>query len=294
MADPTAESGGQLLVVSTPIGNLRDITLRALDALRDSALILAEDTRTTRVLLDRYELDTPMLACHEHNEASLVPRVLERLASGETISLVSDAGTPLLSDPGSRIVAAVIEAGYPVVPIPGASALLSAIVVSGLETASFTFLGFLPRKGAERSKQLDVVANSAVATAVYEAPRRLAGSLSDLAAAAGGDRRAIVARELTKLHEEVRRGTLAELAAYYTEHPPRGEVVIVVAPAEQKLADEEMLRSEAQGMLSAGMPSRDVQRALVTRHGASRNLAYRLAHHDTDSTPAEHGRANEE
>src|SRR5690606_20520778 len=289
MADPTASTGGQLLVVSTPIGNLGDITLRALDSLRAADLILAEDTRTTRKLLERYELGTPMLACHEHNEAAITPRILERLANGEAIALVSDAGTPLRSAPGRRLVSSVIDAGHQVIPVPGASALLPALVASGLDPGRFTFLGFLARKGVHRAEEFELIATSPVTTVLYEAPRRLAETLAELAAAAGANRKAAVARELTKLHEEIRRGTLEELAAYYSEHPPRGEIVIVVAPGEAPAVSQDTLREEARGMLSAGMSPREVQRALISQHGASRNVAYRLAHQPTDTDPANSG-----
>lgn len=287
MAQQNATAPGRLLLVSTPIGNLRDITLRALDVLRDAALILAEDTRQTRKLLDRHDLRTPMLPCHEHNEAAMVPRVLARLASGETIALVSDAGTPLLSDPGQRLVGAVIEAGYRVEAIPGPSAALAALVSSGVDASRFTFLGFLARKGGERAEELRRVAESRYTTVIYESPARLVATLSDLAAIAGRERGAAVARELTKLHEVVQRGTLAELSAYYSEHPPRGEIVIVVAPYESPELDQDTLRREAAGMLSAGMAPRQVQQVLIDDFGAPRNLAYRLAHQPPPTTEAD-------
>jgi 16S rRNA (cytidine1402-2'-O)-methyltransferase len=283
MADPNAQTGGRLLIVSTPIGNLEDITLRAIRFLRESHLVLAEDTRTTRKLLDRYEIATPMLACHEHNEATVTPRALERLRAGESVALVSDAGTPLLSDPGRRLVSAAIEAGIQVVPIPGPSALLPALVASGLDSERFTFLGFLARKGRDRSAELTWIAESPYTVAIYESPHRLADTLRDLAEAAGADRPAAVARELTKLHEEVRRGTLAELSAYYSEHAPRGEIVVVVGPRESPALDGDMLREQAAGMLSAGMSPREVARTLTADFGAPRNLAYRLAHQAGDS-----------
>jgi len=219
-----------------------------------------------------------MLACHEHNEAAMVPRVLERLKAGEKLALVSDAGTPLLSDPGQRLVAAVIEAGHSVIPIPGASALLAALVASGVDAARFTFLGFMARKGGERASEIQSIANSPFTSVLYESPARLAATLADIAAIAGEDRHAAVARELTKVYEEIRRGTLAELVAYYTGHPPRGEVVVVVAPREYLAPDEATLSEEAAGMLSAGMSPRDVQRVLIEKFGSPRNIAYRLAH----------------
>jgi len=268
---------GTLHLVSTPIGNLGDITLRALDILRSVDLIVAEDTRQSRKLLDRYEIRTPMVAGHEHNEASLAPRIVQRLAGGESVALITDAGTPLLSDPGRRLVDAAIAAGHPVSPVPGPSALLAALVASGLECTRFIYLGFLARKGQERATELELVAASLVTSVIYESPARLGATLTELAEVAGPDRPAAVARELTKLHEEIRRGTLAELTAYYTEHPARGEIVIVVGPRTARPVDEESLRESAAGMLAAGHTPREIQAALVTM-GAPRNLAYRLAH----------------
>lgn len=274
----TPATVGRLYVVSTPIGNLWDVTLRALEVLRTADLVLAEDTRQTRKLLERHGVVASLLAYHEHNEAAMVPRVLARLGEGASVALVSDAGTPLLSDPGHRLVAAAAECGHAVIPVPGASALLAALVASGLDAGRFTFLGFLARKGGERSRDLQAIASSPVTTVLYEAPPRLAATLADLAAVAGGNRPAAVARELTKLHEEVRRGTLAELAMYYSEHPPRGEIVVVVGPAASPEPDEAALQAEAARLLAAGHSPREVQRTLVAGFGAPRNLAYRLAH----------------
>src|SRR5436190_3682923 len=273
---------GTLYIVSTPIGNMGDFSFRAVDVLRAVALVLAEDTRHSRVLLDRYEIRTPMASYHEHNEAKTTPRVVERLRAGEDVALISDAGTPLVSDPGSRLVSAAVDAGVPVVPIPGASAVLAALAASGLDAGKFTFLGFLPRKGSERGLTIDEVVSSLHTTVLYEAPGRVAGSLRDMANAASEagapDRPAVVARELTKQFEEFRRGTLASLAAYYTEKPPRGEVVIVVAGASAQPAapDESALQDEARALRARGMSARDVATEL-RRRGAPRNAAYRIA-----------------
>ena len=208
---------GTLFVVSTPIGNLGDITLRALEVLRGVDFILAEDTRQTRVLLDRYEVGTATVPFHEHNEARSTARVLERLAGGESAALVSDAGTPLVSDPGERLVAAARERGLKVVPIPGASALLAALAAAGVDTSRFTFYGFLPRAGRERREALDQVSVIPHTSVLYEAPGRLAKTLRDLDTVGAGSRRVVVARELTKKFEEFRRGTVAELASYYAD-----------------------------------------------------------------------------
>jgi 16S rRNA (cytidine1402-2'-O)-methyltransferase len=268
---------GRLYVVSTPIGNLGDFTFRAVDVLRDVATILAEDTRHSRHLLERYGITTPVAAYHEHNEARATPRLIERLQAGESLALISDAGTPLLSDPGARLVAAAAEAGIPVVPIPGASALLAALVASGLNPSRFTFFGFLPRKGGERAEVLAEIGALRHLAVVYEAPGRVADTLGDLAGAGAAARQAVVARELTKQFEEVRRGTVAELAAYYRESPPRGEVVIVIEGGAAAPPSEEMLRARARELRADGLSARDVAAALVSETGAARNLAYRLA-----------------
>ena len=203
---------GRLFVVSTPIGNLGDFSFRAIEVLRSVSLILAEDTRHSRVLLDRYDIATPMAAYHEHNEAKTAPRFVERLQGGEDLALISDAGTPLLSDPGKRLVDAAIEAGVDVVAVPGASAMLAALVASGLPADRFTFFGFLPRKGKERRQALDEIASSPHTAILYEAPGRVAETLRDLSQGAG-TRLAVVARELTKQFEELRRGTVDALSA---------------------------------------------------------------------------------
>ncbi|HEX5581319.1 MAG TPA: 16S rRNA (cytidine(1402)-2'-O)-methyltransferase [Gemmatimonadaceae bacterium] len=278
VADPGVQ--GELYVVSTPIGNLGDMTFRAVEVLREASVVLAEDTRHSRPLLAHFEVRTPLVAYHEHNEARMTEPVLGRLRAGERVALITDAGTPLLSDPGARLVAAAAAAGIRVVPVPGASALLSALVAAALPADRFTFYGFPPRKGSERAALMAEVAALPHTAVLYEAPGRVASTLADLARAAGGDRPAVVARELTKQFEEVRRGTLASLAAYYDEAPPRGEVVLVVGGQPPVEADEDALRALAVELRAAGHSGRDLVRAL-TGAGASRNVAYRLAH-DSD------------
>lgn len=271
---------GQLYVVSTPIGNLDDISPRALATLSSVSLILAEDTRHSRRLLDRYSIHSPLTSYHEHNEARSAPRLVERLVAGESMALISDAGTPLLSDPGQRLVSAAIAAGVRVTPIPGPSALLAALVASGIAAERFTFFGFLPRKGRDRTAVLDELAQLSHTAVVYEAPSRVAPTLAELAERGAGDRAVAVARELTKQFEEVRRGTVAELARYYQQSPPRGEVVIVLAGREAATVaiDEDAMRVRAGELLAAGNSTRDVARALIAEHGVARNDAYRLAH----------------
>lgn len=278
-----ASSG--LIVVATPIGNLGDISLRALDALREADLILCEDSRVTAKLARAHGITTPFFAYHEHNADRVRPAVIERLKKGELMALVSDAGTPLVSDPGYKLVRACHEAGIPVTVAPGASAVLGALVVAGLPTDRFFFAGFLPPKRAGRLAALKALAAVPGTLVLFESPRRLAESLADMAAALG-DREAAVVRELTKLYEEVRRGRLSELAtAYDAAEPPKGEIVVVVGgPAardeevsaaaldrhlEDALARLSVRDATAEVAASLGMPRRRVYEralALAGRH----------------------------
>lgn len=266
---------GRLYLVSTPIGNLGDFSFRAVEILKSVHRILAEDTRHSRTLLDRYDIKTPMSSYHEHNEAKATPKLVERLLGGEDIALISDAGTPLLSDPGERLVKAAIDAGVTVIPIPGASAILSALVASGLPTDRFTFFGFLPRKGRERTQTLDEIASSRSTAILYEAPGRVAETLRELAERAG-DRDAVVGRELTKQFEEFRRGTTASLSTYYSETPVRGEVVILVAGASPVAPNTAEMQRLAAELRANGLSVKDVVAELVKR-GVARNEGYRMA-----------------
>lgn len=271
-------SAGTLYLVSTPIGNLGDLSPRAIEVLQSVETILAEDTRHSRPMLDRFAVQTPLLAHHEHNEAKSTPALVARLAGGARLALISDAGTPLLSDPGARLVRAAIDAGVSIVPVPGASALLAALVASGLDATSFTFYGFLARKGKERSAVVREVVESRHTSVLYEAPGRVGDTLADLVEAGAGDRQAVVARELTKQFEEFRRGTVSELALSYEETAPRGEVVLLVSGAVAVALDEEALRVRAGTLRGQGLSARDVVRVLMEESAAPRNLAYRLAH----------------
>ncbi len=275
---PEAAVPGALHIVSTPIGHLGDISIRALAVLREVAAVCCEDTRNSRTLLQRYGIHTPMVALHEHNEAQTTPRVLERLRSGESIALISDAGTPLVSDPGARLVDAAVAAGLRVVPVPGASATLAALVACGITPHPCTILGFLPRKGGERADLLTLAASLPHAVVLFEAPGRVAGTLRDLAAVAGGARIAAVARELTKKFEEIRRGTLDDLAAYYEDTVPRGEIVLVLSGATIIAPTEADLTAAAAALRGEGKRPREIVQLLMDEHGASRNVAYRLAH----------------
>lgn len=268
---------GTLYVVSTPIGNLGDISQRALAVLTDVTLVLAEDTRHSRKLLDHYGIRTGLSAYHEHNEAKTTPALVRRLTAGDSMALITDAGTPLLSDPGARLVAAAAEVGIPIVPVPGASALLAALVAAGLPADRFTFFGFLERKGRDRASAIAELAELSHTAVLYESPNRLADTLDELVLAGLAGRRVAVARELTKQFEEIRRGTVEELARYYADAPPRGEIVLVIAGADRHSPSEEELRTVAEGARAAGGSPRDVMAALTAR-GASRNVAYRLAH----------------
>lgn len=276
---PEAVEPGVLYVVSTPIGHLGDISLRALRVLQMVDRVLCEDTRHAHTLLSRYGVRTPTAALHEHNEARTTPWVLEQLRAGSALALISDAGTPLVSDPGERLVRAVVDAGIRVVPVPGASAALAALVGAGLSAHPSTILGFLPRKGKERAQMLRWACAAPHSVVLYESPNRVADTLSDLVEGAGGERPVVVARELTKHFEEFRRGTLSSLAAYYTESPPRGEIVIVLSAAPPDVAPtEDSLRDAARALAATGLAPRAVIAALMEQFGAPRNLAYRLAH----------------
>lgn len=219
-----------LYLVATPIGNLGDITLRALETLAGADVLACEDTRVTRVLLDRYAIAQRPYAYHEHNADTVGPKLIARLAGGESVVLVSDAGTPLVSDPGYRLAQTAIEAGLRVIPIPGASAPLAALVASGLSNEAFLFAGFLPQKDKARRDRLAEFAETQATLMFFESPNRIGATLAAAADVLGPDRKAAVCRELTKTFEEVRRGSLSELAAHYGEAGAKGEIVLVIGP----------------------------------------------------------------
>ena len=259
------------------------MSFRAVEILRSVTTVLAEDTRHSRKLLDNFGIATPMSSYHEHNEARETPRLVERLRAGESFALITDAGTPLLSDPGTRLTSAAIEAGVPVVAVPGASALLAALVVSGLDAGEFVFLGFLPRKGKERKAMVAAAATMPMTVVLYEAPGRVRATLEDLAAAGAGNRPVSVSRELTKKFEETVRGTVTEVAARFSDTEARGEFVIVLggAPAEE-LSDAD-LRAIVSQLREEGESPRGVTDRLVQQYGVARNHAYRLAHESAES-----------
>jgi 16S rRNA (cytidine1402-2'-O)-methyltransferase len=274
-----------LHVVATPIGNLGDVTLRALKTLAGADLIACEDTRVTRKLLDRYVIGTPLTPYHDHNAAKVRPMLLRRLAEGAAIALVSDAGTPLVSDPGFKLVRAAQEAGHPVTALPGASATLAALTVAGLPTDQFFFAGFLPPKQAARRARITELGRIPATLVLFETGPRLAETLADLAAALG-PREAAICRELTKLHEEIRRGELMALAQELAGNEPRGEIVVVIAPppavAQPSASETDTLLRAALARVSlkdavgevadvTGMPRRELyQRALLLAKEADR------------------------
>jgi 16S rRNA (cytidine1402-2'-O)-methyltransferase len=263
-----------LYLVATPIGNLEDVSLRALKVLEEAELVLAEDTRRTRVLLDRHGVSAKPVSLHAHNEVARTAKVLAILDGGGDAALVSDAGTPLISDPGDRLVAAALEAGHSVVPIPGASALLAALAASGLPAVPFTFVGFLPRRSGECDRVLESLRDRRDTLIFFESPRRVAKTLARLKQAFG-DRRACVARELTKMHEEIARGSLSELAKYF-EEGARGEFTLVVAGASDAAVTqtEDELRKAIRELIAEGHSSREISDRLAASSGLPKREIY--------------------
>ncbi|HEU4784331.1 MAG TPA: 16S rRNA (cytidine(1402)-2'-O)-methyltransferase [Ktedonobacterales bacterium] len=276
---------GTLYLVATPLGNLEDISLRALRILREATIIAAEDTRHTRKLLNHFAIATPTISYHEHSGPAGIATVLAALAEGD-VALVSDAGTPAISDPGADLVQAALTAGYPVVPIPGPSAVITALIASGLPASEFTFLGFLPRRSQERQANLLSVSHEPRTLVIYEAPHRLRACLDDLLAVLG-DREACLARELTKVHEQWLRGTLSALRSRYAgQEEPRGEYTLVIAGASQASQaqteeDPEAIalraRVRLRELLAGGSGTRDAATIVARELGLPRREMYRLA-----------------
>ena len=273
----SSTSTGTLYVVATPIGNLDDISPRACRVLDTVDLIAAEDTRRTRGLLSKFGVKTPTISCHDHNEARQTPQLLERLHRGESVALVSDAGTPLLSDPGLLLVRAAHDAGVPVVSVPGPSALVAALSVAGESTDRFVFEGFLPRRTGPRRSRLERLARETATVVLYESVHRVRDTMAELLAQFGSDRRASIVRELTKLHESVHRGTLGTLAEQLGgEIPLKGEFVLVVAGGDEKIGagDEEILR--VFDLVSVEISNRTAVTLTAKILDVSRNRVYRL------------------
>lgn len=264
-----------LYLVATPIGNLADISIRALATLARADVVYCEDTRHSRTLMAHYGLRTALRPYHEHNADEQRPRILDELAAGKTIALISDAGTPLVSDPGFKLVRDAAAAGHAVVAVPGASATLAALTVSGLPTDAFFFAGFLPAKEGARRNELARLADIPGTLVLFEAPTRTAATLRDIAAVLG-DREAVVARELTKLHEEVRRARVGDLAALYEHEPPKGEIVILLAPPGARTIDDAAIEAELTPAL-ASLTMRDAARAVADKLKVPRGRVYDLA-----------------
>ena len=270
---------GTLYVVATPLGNLQDLTLRAADVLRRVEVVAAEDTRHTRPLLSHLGAAPQMLSFHAHSDERRIEGLLEILHGGRSVALVSDAGTPAISDPGFELVAAARAAGIDVVPIPGPSAVATVLSAAGLPADRYLFLGFLPRKGPERTRLLARAAGEEWSVVLFEAPNRVVALLEDLAEVAGEGRRVTIGRELTKLHEEIVAGTLADMAGYYTKSEPRGEFTVVLEGTGQPAAapDRSAEAAElARRLLAEGHSRREVAQQVATELGLARNAAYRL------------------
>jgi 16S rRNA (cytidine1402-2'-O)-methyltransferase len=276
-------SDGTLVLVGTPIGNLSDLAPRAIEALAAADVICCEDTRRTGRLLQHAGVARQgrrLVVVNEHTEAEAVPRVLGWLASGQQVAVVSDAGMPGISDPGERLVRAAVAAGHPVEVVPGPSAALAALVVSGLPTGRFVFEGFLPRKGSSRTERLAVVAGETRTVVLYESPHRVARTLAELVEACGPDRPVVVARELTKLHEETWRGTLSEAVTWAEERTPPGELVLVLAGAPAAgTPDDDTIVTALETELAAGRSVKDAATQVATDLGVPRRHAYALALH---------------
>ena len=265
-----------LYVVATPIGNLEDVTLRALRVLREVDLIAAEDTRHTRKLLGRYDIDTPLTSYHENNERTKAATLVRRLEAGESIALVSDAGTPTISDPGYHLIRAAVERGMPVTPVPGVSAATAALSVCGLATDRFVFQGFLPARQGRRREALRQLQGEERTLVFYEAPHRIRQALADMHEVLG-DRAALVGRELTKVHEELLRGTLSQLAAGPEEAAARGEFVIVVAGRDgTPEVDEKTLRAEVERLLETGHTANETAKVLAKTFSLAKRDVYKL------------------
>lgn len=272
---------GTLYLVATPIGNLEDLTQRALRVLREVDLIAAEDTRQTRKLLDHYKIDTPLISYHEHNKLKRLERLRQALEKGD-VALVSDAGTPGLSDPGYLLVRYALDAGCHVSPVPGPSAPIAALVVSGLPTDSFIFLGYLPRRQAERRRLMEEMSRERRTMLAFEVPHRLPRSLDDLESALGGGRSIVVCRELTKVHEEILRGTLSEIREHFAEKAPRGEFTLVIGGATGEERWNEAVVKRALGeRMARGLNPSEAAREVAAESGWPRREVYRLTLEDS-------------
>ena len=282
----TATSGGALVLVATPIGNLGDMSQRAVDALKEAEIICCEDTRHSGKLLSHFGVSgKKLIVINEHTEYDARDEIVGLVASGKSVALITDAGTPGISDPGERLVVAVVNAGFKVSAIPGPSALTMALVTSGLPTSRFVFEGFLPRSGAERTERLAMATTESRTTIYYEAPHRLIKTLSDLTTACGAVRRVVIARELTKLHEEIWRGTLQDANMRFSETEPRGEFVIILEPAKPPAppTNDELLDA-IRAEIAKGVSRKDSAARVSARFGVAKRTVYELALQLRDDT----------
>jgi 16S rRNA (cytidine1402-2'-O)-methyltransferase len=274
---------GALYLVPTPLGNLEDITLRALRVLKEVSLIATEDTRTTGRLLKHFEINRPLVSYFEHNKLARLERIMDALAHGD-VALVSEAGTPLLSDPGYELVQAAIERGFEIISIPGPSAITVALPASGLPTDRFLFLGFLPRKAGARRRFLSEIQGQPATLVFFETPHRLQPALADLANILGGDRKIAICRELTKLHEEIWRGPLSEAGQVWGQREPRGEFTLIVAGAQPPPAwDEVQVERTLQEKIASGATSKEAIRHVTDRSGWPKRAVYAVAQKIKDS-----------
>lgn len=276
---PPNQTAGTLYLVATPIGNLEDITFRAVRILQEADLIAAEDTRHTGKLLHHFQIETPQISYHEHNAQTRIPQLLEKLQSGQTVALVSDAGMPGISDPGYELVCACAEARIMVSPIPGPAAVISAIAASALPSERFTFEGFLPVKGKNRAERLSQLADEPRTMVLYESPHRLLKTLSDLQTLLGGERQVTVARELTKRYEEFWRGTISDAIEYFRTTEPRGEFTIAIAGHTTTPApvSEETLLKQLEILISQGLTPSKASRQLAQETGLPKRDIYQLS-----------------
>lgn len=266
-----------LYLVATPIGNLDDMTFRGIEVLKNADLIGAEDTRHSRILLQHFDIKTPLLSYHEHNEAKRREEFLDRLKQGQAIALISDAGTPGISDPGADIVAAAAAEGIPIHPVPGGNAVLSAVISSAIDCSRFTFQGFLPRVKKERKERIEEIERSSVTSVIYVSPHRVKDDLSDLFAALG-DRKATLCRELTKIHETFYYGTLGSLKEIAAEQELKGEMVLVIAGKEHDEAEgvptEDVLRAELSALMAQGVKAKAAAQIVAEKYHMKKNQVY--------------------
>jgi len=274
--DKQQREEGQLFIVATPIGNLGDMTYRAVETLQKVDLIAAEDTRVSGKLLSHYTITTPMFACHEHNETSAAKKIIEKLHAGKSIALISDAGTPLINDPGYRLVSEVRKAGFVVTPVPGVSSPIAALSASGLPTDRFSYVGFLPRSGRARIELISELEVASHTHVLLESPRRLVKTVEDLCSSNMADREACVAREITKLHEIFVCGTLSEVLLHFQQQAPRGEIVLLIGPAaEREATDDDLIKALSSSEMASLPPSKRAG-SVAKQFGVPKSRVYAL------------------